>query len=731
MKSTKSTICMLAAATFIINTAVASESLFSDDFQDGNADGWKAGGDGDISLTTYRDNVSLRMTKKALAATGVKIPGPGRISIGASFAADDLEKKDACLLEATLDGGKTWLEVLRVADGQDDSMTLHTNAITRTIDSSIDSAFIRARVAGDASNDTCWLDNVFISWAAINNDPLKTLTQRILTASFLNSNAALNAPVSMLEFVPAISAADSSQHFNASLTLDVDTTADGFTILHDSLNREKEHGQAIKTLPAFTFNFIQQGQDLIPFERGVIKSNHPYWELIMQPGLTWQETNDNGWSRAAVPFALQERAANCTHNGVFTWLFNSKGDISRLAYQVSSETCAYFKFDMWGALTAKRSDAKITTAEIKKTLARFNNHRTARLPVEPLTHLNKKFIGIDIDNLSISDGISPSDLSVYGLVVDGVHYRGGCNTRHGVYPFCDAMALPSYSTAKSIYAGIALMQLENKMPGVSQRNIAETITHCDAKKWRKVSIEDALDMATGHYDSTAFSADEDADAQMSFIFDDKHASKIDFACNHYKYKSKQQKHFVYHTSDTYLVGTALSNILAKEQPKTSDAYTALLVKPIWNKLTLSPLLDNTKQTYDDRAQPLAGYGLTFETDDIARLAVWLGKDNGQLDGEQVLDPGMLQATLQYNNNDRGLVAGGDDFRYNNGFWALNVAPILDCKKPVWVPFMSGFGGITVAIFPNDVIYYYFSDSYTHRWRSAIKASHHIRDLCEL
>ncbi|MFB1001015.1 MAG: hypothetical protein QMC22_00600, partial [Pseudomonadales bacterium] len=151
MKSTKSTICMLAAATFIINTAVASESLFSDDFQDGNADGWKAGGDGDISLTTYRDNVSLRMTKKALAATGVKIPGPGRISIGASFAADDLEKKDACLLEATLDGGKTWLEVLRVADGQDDSMTLHTNAITRTTDRSIDSAFIRSRVAGDAS----------------------------------------------------------------------------------------------------------------------------------------------------------------------------------------------------------------------------------------------------------------------------------------------------------------------------------------------------------------------------------------------------------------------------------------------------------------------------------------------------------------------------------------------------------------------------------------------------
>ena len=213
----------LAATTV---TAAASESLFSDDFQDGNAEGWQASGDGDISLTTYGDNVSLRMTKKALAAKGVAVPGAGRISIGASFAANDLEANDACLMEATLDGGQRWLEVLRVTDGQDDSVTLHTHAVTHDIDATITSAFVRARVVGNANNDTCWLDNVFIAWSPIDDGQVKTLAQRTLTADFLNSDKPLSQPVSLLEFTPPPSATAPSHRFNAHLSLDTVALAD-------------------------------------------------------------------------------------------------------------------------------------------------------------------------------------------------------------------------------------------------------------------------------------------------------------------------------------------------------------------------------------------------------------------------------------------------------------------------------------------------------------------------
>lgn len=727
MNALRSIILGLAVAIIPI-LAPASEPLFSDDFQDGNADGWKAGGDGDIGLTTYKGNVALRMTENALAAIGVKVPGPGRVSVGASFAADDLEGKDACLLETTLDSGKTWIEVLRVVDGQDDSVTLYTNTITREVDASVTGVFVRARVAGNAANDACWLDNVFVTWAAPAGE-VEVLKQRILTREFFLSDAVLEEPVSMLEFTPVGSAVDPGHRFDGTLELAADITPDGFKVILDTFGRVKSSGHAVKTFPSFAFSFTQHGRDLIPLERGVITGEHSYWELVVQPGVVWREAGDGNWSRAAVPFALQERAANCTHNGVLTWLFDSEDNVSRVVYQVSSETCAYLKFDTWGTLPAKRG-AIAMTASVEAAVARFDAHRASRLPVEPLSNLDAKFPGIEIGGLGVGDGISPSDLTVYGLVVDGKHYRGGCDTRQGPYPFCDAMPLPSYSTAKSIYAGIGLMRLETEIPGVSQRTVAETIEACDAKRWHDVRIEDALDMATGNYRSADYSADEDSDPQVSFIFDDKHADKIDFACNYYKRKSGPQTRFVYHTSDTYLVGTALSNVFAAERPEGGDAYTALLVEPIWHKLGLSPLLDSTKRTYDERAQPFAGYGLTLEADDIVRIASWLGSGDGRLEGTQVIDAGLLQATLQRDLDDSGLPAGGANFRYNNGFWAFDVATTLGCDKSVWVPFLSGFGGITVAIFPNGIVYYYFSDSYTHRWRTGIEASHRIRNLCD-
>jgi hypothetical protein len=44
--------------------------------------------------------------------------------------------------------------------------------------------------------------------------------------------------------------------------------------------------------------------------------------------------------------------------------------------------------------------------------------------------------------------------------------------------------------------------------------------------------------------------------------------------------------------------------------------------------------------------------------------------------------------------------------------------------------MSGYGGITVAMFPNDTVYYYFSDGYVHRWASAAVETHKISKLCK-
>ena len=549
--------------------------------------------------------------------------------------------------------------------------------------------------------------------------------EKPLSASFLLGDDPLVAPVPMLAFTPPDAAATPAQVFSGTLRLVGVGQAGGFRAVHDPWDRSGEIGESLRHLPPFEFDLVQRGSDVIPLATGVQRSSHPYWEIVLLPGRAWQVPDDNGWTRASLPFALQERAANCTHNGVMSWLF--RGDaVSRVAYQVASETCGYFKADLWGVVDAGYTPQDLTD-EGAATIARVDAHRASRLPVRSLQQLAEDYPAIDALKLGVADGIPADDISVLGLVVDAIHYRSDCPTRQGPHPFCASLPLPSYSTAKSIFAGIATMRLEQLYPGVSRKTIASLVDACDTDKWRDVTIENALDMATGNFESTGFEVDENSPAHEDFVFADRHADKLEFACNHFPRKAEPGTTFVYHTSDTYLVGVALQRFL--DERGGDDVYDSVLVEPVWHALNLSPLLDVSKRTYDDAAQPFTGYGLTYEADDIVRIANWLAYDGAMLDGEPGLDAAMLDASLQRLPGVAGLPAGSDDLYYNNGFWAYDAGPSLNCSEPVWVPFMSGVSGITVAMFPNGVIYYYFSDSYVFRWQTGREAAHAIRPLC--
>jgi hypothetical protein len=43
--------------------------------------------------------------------------------------------------------------------------------------------------------------------------------------------------------------------------------------------------------------------------------------------------------------------------------------------------------------------------------------------------------------------------------------------------------------------------------------------------------------------------------------------------------------------------------------------------------------------------------------------------------------------------------------------------------------MSGFGGITVVLLPNDAIYYVFSDNAEFAWLSAARELSKLGDFC--
>ena len=488
-----------------------------------------------------------------------------------------------------------------------------------------------------------------------------------------------------------------------------------------------------RTLPQdFAFEFIQEEGEIIPVRRGPQPSSHGGWEFVIEPGKVWNEPGDHGFSRAAVPFALQEKNANCLHNGVLMFLFRRDGAVSRVALQISGETCSYLKFDMWASLAAIYVPGPV--AARAATLAVHRAEVAHRLPVRPLAQLATDYPSVSVAALAIG---AARARTVYGLVVSGVNYVSACATRSGDYPFCEVLDLPSYSTAKSAFAAVALMRLQALAPDARTQPLRRWVAAgaCQSAPWDGVRFQDALNMATGNYDSAGYEADESDARTRGLFLPLEHAGKIAFACGAYPRHSPPGTLWVYHTSDTYLLGTAL-NAYVKSLPGRAhaDVYDDIVVGDVFRPLGLSPVTDTSRRTYDAVREPFTGWGLTYHHDDIARLANFLDVGDGRINGMVVLDPQMLATALQRNPDDRGLPAANlSNFRYKYGFWARNVQSLIGCARPTWIPFMSGFGGISVVLFPNGIIYYNFADDgelASFDWGNPAQQVQRIHDYCQ-
>jgi len=460
-----------------------------------------------------------------------------------------------------------------------------------------------------------------------------------LNATFLLGNAALDSPLSTTAYQP-IPGAVPAHRFEGRLELISAPGAGRMSVLTDWFDYTKDASLALGDLPPFSFEFVQDGNDLVPLKRGPQISTHPHWEFILEPGKVWDEPGDEGWSRASLPFALQERNANCTHSGLLSFLFRSDGSVSRVAYQVGSETCQYLQLDLWGVLNARYTPDKIENAG---TITReYHEEVAARLPVKPITELAGDHPGADPGQF---DWYPADEVSTYGFAIGGVHYSGGCETRYGPYPYCAVLDLPSYSLAKSIFAGMAYMALEQEFPGAGESLVSDYVTECgDMERWRDVSLQHLLDMSTGNYQSLEPDVDELASYETDFMAGETHQAKITTSCGLFPHRANPGTSFAYHSSDTYIAGTLMNEIL----PAGSDIHTDVLVERVMKPLRLSPVTWATRRTYDSRAQPYTGYGLTLHSDDIVRIGLFLARGDGAIEGTQVLDPEELKAALQRN-----------------------------------------------------------------------------------
>jgi hypothetical protein len=502
--------------------------------------------------------------------------------------------------------------------------------------------------------------------------------------------------------------------------------------LGEQMNGEMERlrgslSDAYKHFPEFNFTYIQMDNYLIPLQCGLIITNQPTYDIILEPGHIWMEKGDQGFSRASLPFALVFKGDNALLNGTLTFLFD--GDtVSKVWYQVTQETTTRTRANLWGLLDAAYHPESIP--DIRQIKEAFQQELAQRIPTEPLENLSENYPDLDLS--AFGSGVTPEHRAWYGVVVDGVNYLGDCQTRAGTYPYCEWMRQPSYSIAKSTFPALALMRLAqvygSDMPDLLIKDyVPETAQSIG--DWENVTFNNTIDMATGNYGSDEFMVDDNGQKMYDFFGSTTYADHIFNAFN-WPNRAQPGTTWVYRTSDTFIITRAMQNFLQSQTGGEDDIFE-YVVDQIYRPLRLGPGAFTSMRTSDNNWQGQAegGYGLWFIPDDIAKLGTFLLLEGGKINDEQILNPGMLAATLQQDPEDRGLRIGPNSY-YNNAFWAQRFGPSQGFDCEFWVVDWQGISGNVVVLMPNGVIYYYFSDNQEFVITPAVLAADRIHPFCD-
>jgi len=730
-------------------------TIYTTNFNSGYSDWSAAGSVSSVASPSIQPN-SVRLRGTASITRTVSTVGYTDISVTWNMAASSLESADHCYVEINTGSGWTAIGILN--DGQDNSTFF--NGTTSNIGGANQNANFQVRYRGNGATtgDYCYAEDITVtgtSAAAPTNTPTLTPTPQgptptpppggsvpgdpltgdgnvsrtLLTYNDL-FNGSSTAPVNDSAFALPANAAMPDHVFEGRLELINEATSGGFSEIKDTYRYTGAGDNPRKHLPEFSFEFVQNGSHLIPVTQGLIYTGHPYWNYIIGPGRVWKENSDNGYSRAAFPFALVQRNANCTHNGVMTFLFNNSG-ISKVRYQITQETCVYYKINMWGQLAATYSPYAVTNAATLK--ANYALEVSNRLPTKPITDLASDYPGSGVDVNVFGSGITPEHMTYYGLFYNGVNYVSGCTTRYGTYAFCENLRAPSYSTAKSAFAGVALMRLGQKYgAGVYSLLIKDYVpeTASSIGTWTNVTFNNTIDMATGNYRLAGYEADESGSYMETFFLAEPYPDKMAAALN-FPFKVNPGTYWVYHSSDTFILARAMNNYLQTQEGGGADIFD-MVNSEVYAPIHLSAGVSTVRTDNAATGAPFGGYGLFWTRDDIAKVSKFLNNDNGIANGTQLLQPDMLADSMQKDAADRGLdTTGTPVFKYNNGFWAKNMTPseFPQYSCSFWVPFMSGYGGITVAMMPNGATYYYFSDNEEFSWYNAVHEANKLSPHC--
>jgi Beta-lactamase len=537
---------------------------------------------------------------------------------------------------------------------------------------------------------------------------------RLTSVELLGADAG-SGPVHTAYFLPVGPAAPARHAFQGTLTVKALTLLRG---------RYGCVGLA-ESLSGFSVAFFTHGEHLVPVVRDVV----PLSAFILSPGRVWSEPGDGGMSRAAFPFVLTNPYDNGTHNGLATFLYDDTR-VSALRLQIVQETAAWTKYDGWGQAPLTYIPGAIADAEaVRAQFAAELQHET---PIQPWSALP---IAAGSPALEDFDGdTAPDDVSVSGVIIDGVIYLRGCKTRAGPFPYCRHMRQGVFSVTKSLGAAVALLRLAQTYgEQVFDLKIKDYVTVTASHDgWEPVTFADALNMATGIGDlapqrqpNLPF-ADENQPKMLAWMGTRTARQKLDMAFSYGKYAWGPGEVLRYNSTQTFVLAAAMDSFLKCQAGPTTDLWDTVVAE-VFQPLGIfhAPMM-HTPERDGKRGIPHLLQGLYPTIDDVAKLATLL-QHGGRHQGQQLLHAAKLAEAL-YQTDTRGLPSRQEN-RFGEGyyhlsFWSVPYRTATGCLFQI--PYMLGFGGNVVLLLPNGISAFRFADGHHYDVDTMILAGKAIR-----
>jgi CubicO group peptidase (beta-lactamase class C family) len=288
-----------------------------------------------------------------------------------------------------------------------------------------------------------------------------------------------------------------------------------------------------------------------------------------------------------------------------------------------------------------------------------------------------------------------------------------------------------FSVTKSMAGAVAMLRLAQKYgEEVFDLKIVDYVeVTADHDGWEEVTFGDALNMATGIGDNPnleGMTAEEDEPKFLRFMEARSAQDKLHICFSYGNYPWGPGEVARYNSINTFVLSVAMTNFLRSKEGPDADIWDMVLeevYKPIG--ILHAPIM-RTHETDGSKGVPIFGYGLYPTVDDVAKVTS-LFHAGGEFEGQQLLHAGKLAEAL-YQTDVTGLPTGESNeygnAMYHLAFWSM---PYRTASGDFYqIPYMSGYGGNHVALMPNGITAFRFTDSHIYGIDSMVRVADRIR-----